>query len=648
MKLPQTLRRACCFAALAILTRLTTAAPLPSSPAELFSFTNIWSIHLKFTPEQWKAIQPTQGGGGPPRAFGPGMFLGPKLFEVADANKDAKVTVAEFDAAATRLHTDWSKGQAALNTDHLKDGLNALITNGPAGAPAPQRSMLQGAEGKRNGIASAMGFEFPTGKADIEFNGATLKDASIRHKGNGTFLLAQGTHKKSFKIDLDDNIKTQAVGRVTKLNLHNNVMDGGWMNESLSYRLFREAKVPAPRTAYARVYVTVPGEYDKKYFGLYSLVENVDGDFAREQLGTKKGAFFKPVTNRPFEDMGDDWKPYNQPYDPKDDVTPAQKQRLIAFCKFVSHASDEEFNAKFGEWVDIDNFSRYMATLVWLAELDGILGSGQNYYVHLHPETQKFQFIPWDMDHSFGTFSLRGTQEERNELSIHKPWGGETRFLARAFKVPAFKTAYLARLQDLSKTLATPERLAQQVDLLASVLRPAVQEESPEKLARFDKLIAGESSAASSPGGFPMMGATQPVKAFAKVRAASVAAQLKGESKGLEIGDFGFGGPPRGGRGRGQGGPGGGMPAPSEFIAPGFLAVMDRDKDQSVSRDEFLKTFANWRDNWRKGADALTLDQITEGLNEQFTPPGGGRPGGFGPPPGGPGPGPVVRPFPRE
>ena len=50
------------------------------------------------------------------------------------------------------------------------------------------------------------------------------------------------------------------------------------MNEVLAYRLYRDAGVPAPRTSYVRVSITVPGLYDRAYTGLYILVENVDSE----------------------------------------------------------------------------------------------------------------------------------------------------------------------------------------------------------------------------------------------------------------------------------------------------------------------------------------------------------------------------------
>jgi hypothetical protein len=31
-------------------------------PSEIFQFTNVWTIHLSFTPEQWEAMVPKQQG----------------------------------------------------------------------------------------------------------------------------------------------------------------------------------------------------------------------------------------------------------------------------------------------------------------------------------------------------------------------------------------------------------------------------------------------------------------------------------------------------------------------------------------------------------------------------------------------------------
>src|SRR3974390_2745931 len=134
-----------------------------------------------------------------------------------------------------------------------------------------------------------------------------------------------------------------------------------------------------------------------------------------------------------------------------------------------------------------------MSATVWLSTLDSILMMGQNFYVYLHPQTHKFEFIPWDLDHSFGQFPMGGTQEEREQLSIQTPWRGYNHFLERVFKVESFKKLYLAAMANLSKSVFLPERFAEQVDEVAAAIRPAVREESAVKLARFDRVVAGES-----------------------------------------------------------------------------------------------------------------------------------------------------------
>ena len=222
-------------------------------PGDIFQTTNVWDVHLKFTADQWGAMEPVQG----PR---------------------------------------------------------------PVRAPGSSGSFLQGPEGGRNGLTAAAGLVFDYVHADLEFGTNTLKDVGVRYKGNGTFMRSRGTLKRSLKIDLNQFVKGQKLAGMSQLNLHNLVRDPGSMNEVIAYGLFNKGGVPASRTAYAKVFVTVPGQHAKKYFGLYSLVEDVGKELIQEKLGVTKGALFKPVTPSLFDDLGDDWKTYNQTYDPKGDL----------------------------------------------------------------------------------------------------------------------------------------------------------------------------------------------------------------------------------------------------------------------------------------------------------------------------------------
>jgi hypothetical protein len=424
---------------------------------------------------------------------------------------------------------------------------------------------------------------------------------------------------------------------VSKINLHNCITDPSWMNEVLAFRLHRDAGVPAPRTAYARVFVTVPGKYEREYLGLYSLVENVDRNFVEENFGTRAGGLLKPVSPQLFADLGEDWSKYRQTYDPKTRLSEDEIRRVMALCRLVDGADDAEFAAKLGDHLDLGEFARYLAVMVWLADLDGMLGPGQNFYLYLKPGSQRLLFMPWDQDHSWGQFGMRGTQEDREGLSVHRPWQGENRFLERVFKVEEFKKLYLTRLEEFSKTIFAPERFHRQVDEIAAAIRPAVEEESTDKLERFATAVSGEGAGPDDfLGGFGFRQPVKPIKPFVKVRAQSVADQLSGKTEGRKLGEFGFGGPgARGGGGR----PGRGGFGPGNFLAGAFTAALDGDKDGAIARQEFTEGFGKWFEGWNSDqSGALTEEQLRAGIDRDLSPARGGPPGGprFGPPDGPP------------
>jgi outer membrane protein assembly factor BamB len=73
-----------------------------------------------------------------------------------------------------------------------------------------------------------------------------------------------------------------------------------------------------------------------------------------------------------------------------------------------------------------------------------------------------------------------------------------------------------------------------------------------------------------------------------------------------------------------------------EILGPGLFAAADADRDGSVTRDEFVRTFGDWHAKWTAGKDeSVDANQVVDGLATVFpAPPNAG--GGFGGP-GGPG-----------
>jgi spore coat protein CotH len=345
-----------------------------------------------------------------------------------------------------------------------------------------------GPPGGRNGVAARQGIEFDYVHATLRIDDWTFPDVAVRYKGNGSYLRATraGSDKISLKVDLNKHVKGQKLAGLTTINFQNNITDVGWMNEVLAYRLYRDAGALAPRTTYARVYLAVEGQRER-YLGLYSVSENVDENFFDERFDSRKGAILKPSTQDLFTDWGPDWSAYNQSYDPKTNLTDAQKQRIIALGRLVSSASDADFAATIGDYVDLDDFARYFAVLAWLANHDSLLQNGQNFYTYLHPDTNRMHFIAWDQDFSFGN------SRNNSGLSIHAPWSGNNRFLARLFNLEAFRAKYVARMTEFSETLFVPDRFMQQVKEIGPAIRPSIELEGAQWLDAVDRVAAGTS-----------------------------------------------------------------------------------------------------------------------------------------------------------
>jgi DNA-directed RNA polymerase specialized sigma24 family protein len=433
---------------------------------DLYHTTNVWLAHLRFSREQWKALEPKKVGVLP-------HFLQP-------------------------------------------DG-TALLRN-----PKAQRS----------GLAGVLGWDFDWTHADFEFGGVSFTNVAVRFKGNGTYLGSLSGWKRPFKVDLNKFTQGQKLGSVDEMTFNNLVADHSFMSDALAYEFFREAGVPAPRTAYAWLTVSVPGEWNKKPLGLYAMVEPVDEAFVAERF-SKKTPLFKPVTYQLFEHLGDDWSAYAAIYDLKTKATPAQQQRVVEFARLVSFASDAEFAARLGDFLDLDEFARFLAGEVLLSCYDGIFSTGQNFYVYLDPRSNKFGFIPWDMDLAWGGFFLLGTRREREQASIWHPWVGRNLFLERVMTVESFRRVYRAHLEDFSTRLFVPRRLNQRIDEMAAVVRAPISAESDFRLDKFEQAVGTRPVKASRRNSLGADRRAHQLKRFIEKRAVSVQEQLDGKSKGV-------------------------------------------------------------------------------------------------------------------
>jgi spore coat protein CotH len=398
----------------------------------------------------------------------------------------------------------------------------------------PKKEPEKKVDTKRESHRNDFGFDLPFGTGDVTVGGETFKKVSIRYKGNGTIFDTTRSIKKSFKIDLGS--ADGRFGGSKKINLHCGVTDPSKLREVLGYELYRAAGVTAPRTALAEVRLTVPGKYDKELLGLYVAVEEVDKPFLKDRFGSDKGLLMKPKDLRDFRHLGDDWDLYKKSYLPRREATAEEAKRLVAFAKLVDKADDEKFAKEVGSYLDVDGYLRFLAATAFLANTDNFWTVGHNYYLYLHPKTNKIHFVPWDLDRAFANWM---DAKQSMDLSLTHPYGGTHKLTERLLAAPGTSAKYQKLLKDLAAGPFAKDRLTERLAAHEKVVKDPRERDARAAAARKER--GGFGPFGGKGGGPPDLAD------FIKARTESVAAQLEGKSKGYVpkgFGGFGFGAPP--------------------------------------------------------------------------------------------------------
>jgi len=417
------------------------------------------------------------------------------------------------------------------------------------GSPMPPKSEPK--PGDREMHRGAFGTDFPWAIAAFTADGQTIEKVGLRYKGNATYMMSSRSLKRSLKIDIDRHDESARFHGLKSLTLNCGVFDPSKCREALAYSIYRAAGVPAPRTAFAQVALTVPGKFDREHIGLYTLVEDVDKNFLKANFKNTTGLILKPERIPGLMYLGEDWARYKDTYRPRREATPAEVRRVIDFTKLVSAAPDETFNKGIASYIDIYEFLKFVATTAIIANLDNF-ANGHNYCLYLNPETNKFTFIPWDLDLALAGFPFLGATEQM-DLSLTKPYFGQCRLIERILANKEYAERYQEVLKETARVCFDKDKVLAEVAALEKVVKPLIEKETKAVAAR-------KENAFGPPGGPGPFGRSPPdLKTFVEKRFESIAAQLAGKSKGYSPGLFGPGGP---------GGPGPGRPNVGEFVLP--------------------------------------------------------------------------------
>ena len=342
----------------------------------------------------------------------------------------------------------------------------------------------------------------------ITFNGITLDSVAIRTKGGSSLrsVANSSSDRYSFKVDINEYVSGQKFFGLKKFTLQNSFNDPSYMREVIAYELMDEMGVPTPEHAYVNFYVN--GEL----FGLYLMVEAVDGEFVEKHFANSNGDLYKPDgTGSDLLWLGDDIQSYTDiNLQTNEDTTDNG-----AFINFVESLDNGETSA-----IDIDTLLRYMSVSTSLSNLDSYHGPlAHNYYIY--DDDGVFSILPWDFNESFGTFNMDCNTVDVRELYIDEPVSGalsERPLIANVFAEQSNLDVYHIYLTQLINGSLSSDTFNARVNEIADLIREHVQNDPTS----FYGSTYFEQNLTSTTGQF--YGLTS----FMQYRVANMAAQLDG------------------------------------------------------------------------------------------------------------------------
>ncbi|MDI7267671.1 MAG: CotH kinase family protein [Myxococcota bacterium] len=237
----------------------------------------------------------------------------------------------------------------------------------------------------------------------VRFEGRTWRYVGVRFKGNSslTHTWESGSLKLPFRLHFDrledrhPEIDDQRFFGFQKLSFAGNFRDDSYLREKVVGDLFREGGVPAPRSAFYRVFFDVGA--GSEYRGLYAMVEVPGRPMFITQFGGDGGNLYKPVgaaatwqAGLPLDDTSFD----KQTNEAEADWSDAEGAIAALHADRTDAAA---WRIAIERLFDVDGFLRWLAINTVLQDWDTYGIGPHNYYLYGDPaEGGRLHWIPWD------------------------------------------------------------------------------------------------------------------------------------------------------------------------------------------------------------------------------------------------------------
>jgi spore coat protein CotH len=291
----------------------------------------------------------------------------------------------------------------------------------------------------------------------VTINGVYYDSVGVRFKGSSSFNGYPG-HKKSFRIKFHE-YKDYKFDGLRRINLNNGWSDPSMLREKLFLDFLYEQGITAPRANFARVYI------DSAYWGLYTMVEQVDKTFLKHRYSENDGNLYKAMGQSQLDWKGSDAQNYYPFYDLKTNEKENDRSDLTTLLDAINNSTAGEFSFKLDSIFTIEEFIRAWAANNFIINLDSYFGSANNFYLYHNENSGKFNWILWDTNLTFGG------RTAIDSLDLFWMPGTERPLIKNLLNHNSFREMYLQSVYDINLAM-DEQQMFKKIDELFALIKP--------------------------------------------------------------------------------------------------------------------------------------------------------------------------------
>ena len=301
----------------------------------------------------------------------------------------------------------------------------------------------------------------------------TVEDIGFRLRGN----TSRSSQKKSFKVSFNTYEKGRKYYGLEKMNLNGEHNDPTISRSKLCWELCRQAGIPASRANHVELYI------NGNYFGLYIHVEHIDEQFVKRRFGNNHGNLYKCLWPADLTYKGADPNLYKESngsrrtYELRTNVAADDYSDLAHFIDILNNTPTNDLACELEKVFDVNSYLKAMAMDILTANWDGPIFNKNNFYLYHNPLTDRFIYIPYDLDNTYGIDWFRidwGNRDIYQWASDNEP----RPIYERILQVPMYRDRFSYFIHSFVTELVDPAGFFPYIDSIKTQITPSAAQDN--------------------------------------------------------------------------------------------------------------------------------------------------------------------------